>query len=747
MGIESIMKNSKDKIGKGYLGDFQEVSEKIDSIAKKLAAEIGKYRPLDLLHRAFWTSVANHIRGMRGNTSERDQYLSTQTLEFIQNYLISLPSAVKEYSSLEDDGWGEIENLVTEFNHQMIFFFILRSKYLQEHSEKYDSKGDELLTLDVMHWWRIRGNSYHVHQIQHVRELLLPQKTFFETVFDYSVESFLNDLEKIQYSLTYGFGDVIESTYSLYEKIENATKNENNIGEFPSKEKAKEIIDQAFGLGLCDVGKITNMPNALLDKLSWQAGEDKDFWSKGDYAGWPLRVTPLRKRPFIKVEGNYYCFSLLNLFDNIYRVIESLILGTIPERREDWNIIRRNVSEQISIDYLSSMLPGAEIYSPVYYGKLGFRAETDGIIIYDDVLIIVEVKSGALDKGSPLLDFEKHQKKMLELIQNPATQAKNFKEHLISNEEIKLFDGNRRKSSVLTKINASVFRKIYQCTISVDSMTHMTARAQKLSPLGIKVVSSANWSISLDDLRVYSDIFQSPFQFLHFLEQRKLAQESELIDFNDELDHLGLYLKMNNYSLYAKELMEDEKHDYIIWDTFTQEIDDYFNKLYAEKDITYDKPNQEMPDKLGEIIFLLEEQRKVGRVRAASFLLDGDEDYRKTLEYGISHTIKRQADVGRLNPFYIGGEMCIACFCIQPKIKLPSQSWREDYVRYRLLNSGHEEALALTLEFNKRMRLVDVEFDFISIGKRTILELERIRSWGERLKNTLSTSHFPVQKQ
>lgn len=475
-------------------------------------------------------------------------------------------------------------------------------------------------------------------------------------------------------------------------------------------------------------------------------GEDKDFWVAGMYAGWPLRVTPLRKRPFIRLDNRYYCFDLLNLFDNIYRKIENLILQKKPGSRESWNAIRKETSEKLSLGYLASMLPRAKVFSPVYYGKLGSRIETDGIIIYDDVLLIVEVKSGALDTNSPFLDFDKHQQKLVELIESPATQAKRFREILTANNEIEIFDGNHRNSLFLTKLQVGSFRKIYQCTVSVDNLTHLTARARKLVSLGIQVHTSANWSVSLDDLRVYAELFESPLQFLHFLEQRELAEESELVELNDELDHQGLYLKKNNYSRHAIELMEGKNPSRIFWDSFTQEIDDYFNKLFMEKDVVHAKPNQEMPEKIRGIITCLEEQQKPGRVRVACFLLDGADDYRKTLEDGILRTLQRQAEVKRLNPFFIGGEMCVSCFCLNQNLKLPNKDWREDYVKYRLLESGHDEALVLILQFTKSTNLTDVSFEFVSLGKATIMELERIRLWGERSKNSMTTYYVPTSK-
>ncbi|MBI3168983.1 MAG: hypothetical protein HYZ22_10920 [Chloroflexi bacterium] len=738
---------------------FQDICRKLDGIALELAKEITKYKPSDLLHRAFWMNVYPNMKGLNEDTSEKDRYDASQTLEFIQNYLVSLEPIPAKRSQLDDKGWNKIESLVRDFNLYMIPFFILNSKNLQEGSEKYDIKNDELRTLDLMHWWSVRGNSFHVHHVAQVKELLLPQKGIFENIFDYRIDDFLGDLEKIQYSLTFGFGDAMNESISLFDKtiefarglsglVDNPTIDQMDIAieQAGVKDQAKDALDRAFGLALCDVGKITNMPTSLLSELSWQIGEDKEFWSEGMYAGWPLRVTPLRKRPFIKLDNRYYCFDLLNLFDNIYRRIEDVLFERKPEIRERWNEVRKETSEQVSLEYLSSMLPRSKVFSPVYYDKLSARKETDGIIIYDDVLIIVEVKSGALDTGSPFLDFDNHQKKLIELIENPATQAKRFREFLNVNKEIEIFDGNHKNSLVLSKLSAESFRKIYQCTVSVDNLTHLTARARKLAPLGIQVHTSANWSISLDDLRVYAELFESPLQFLHFLEQRQLAEESEFVELNDELDHLGLYLQKNNYSRHANELMEGKNPSRIYWDSFTKEIDDYFNKLFTEKSVVHAKPNQEMPEKLRELIALLEEQQKPGRVRAACFLLDGADDYRKTLEDGILRTLQRQTEVKRLNPFFIGGEMCVSCFCLNQNLKLPNKDWTEDYVKYRLLISGHNESLVLILQFNKDNHLTDVSFDFVLLGKATIMELERIRLWGERMKDSMTSYQIPTSK-
>jgi len=126
--------------------------------------------------------------------------------------------------------------------------------------------------------------------------------------------------------------------------------------------------------------------------------------------------------------------------------------------------------------------------------------------------------------------------------------------------------------------------------------------------------------------------------------------------------------------------------------------------------------------------------------------LDGAGDYRDALENAVLRTLQRQKEVKRLNPFFIGGEMNVAGFCLHRNIKLPNENWRKDYVKYRLLMSNHDDALMLILQFNQNEKLTDVDFDFVSLAKTTVMELERIRQWGEQMKDSMTTYYIPASK-
>lgn len=60
---------------------------------------------------------------------------------------------------------------------------------------------------------------------------------------------------------------------------------------------------------------------------------------------------------------------------------------------------------------------------------------------------------------------------------------------------------------------------------------------------------------------------------------------------NDELDHLGMYISHNMYSITASEFSEEHL---VNWHGFREYLDDYFCRLYLPE-LNPTKPLQEMP--------------------------------------------------------------------------------------------------------------------------------------------------------
>ena len=374
-------------------------------------------------------------------------------------------------------------------------------------------------------------------------------------------------------------------------------------------------------MDLFDLQKITQLPVALLDELAWSPGQEKEFFSEGNFKGWPLRVWPVFKRPFLKLERRYYCFDLYSLNDNFYRVIQRLIFRKNPDYKTEWNRRQKIVSESIPFNLFNKLLPGAKIFRSVNYkwhpaeGATKNWCETDGLIIYEDHLFIVEIKAGAFTHTPPALDYDAYVESLKNLVLKPAKQGRRFLEYLNNAEKVSLFDSQHNEVEKIARKN---FSYITICTITLDSFTELASQVNQMAELGIKFDYIPVWSLSIDDLRVYTDIFQNPLIFLHYVEQRVMALKSSIIRTEDELDNLGLYLKHNAYVRYAERL---STQDPIMWNGYRADIDRIFYEKLIDPTLEI-RLEQRMPPRLREILNKLSEQGKPGRRKVSSSLLD-----------------------------------------------------------------------------------------------------------------------------
>jgi len=96
---------------------------------------------------------------------------------------------------------------------------------------------------------------------------------------------------------------------------------------------------------LFDLQKVTNLPPAFLEDFSWAPGQDGEFFAEGPFKGWPLRIWPIFKRPFIKLDGKHYCFDLSGLFDHFYRQLEKRVFADDQRLKQAWIDARKGVTE------------------------------------------------------------------------------------------------------------------------------------------------------------------------------------------------------------------------------------------------------------------------------------------------------------------------------------------------------------------------------------------------------------------
>jgi hypothetical protein len=313
------------------------------------------------------------------------------------------------------------------------------------------------------------------------------------------------------------------------------------------------------------------------------------------------------------------------------------------------------------------------------------------------------------------------------LVLKPAEQGKRFLEYIQSDERVTLFNVAHGETCELSRRN---FEHVTICAVTLDAFTELAAQVQHLKTIGIDVGTQPIWSMSIDDLRVYADVFDNPLVFLHFVEERMRAFNSAIIQAEDELDHLGLYLKHNIYTQHARNLNPQGK---LIWHGYRSVVDRYFAKKLHDPN-TGSGLHQTMPRRLKDIVDFLAKTALPKRSRVTSLLLDCAGDARSNVTSAIDEMLKLQAQIRRPKPLSTYGDIKLTLFCWQEGLLERKKHFAVDHARAAMLVGKEKERLLLELSFDTSDRLIHVDYTFLSFDEIPTAEVEKLKALADELR-------------
>ncbi|MDD4965386.1 SEC-C metal-binding domain-containing protein [Halothiobacillus sp.] len=698
---------------------YTTVVQEIDDLVCRIISAVSVLPPDQLLVRAWHENFmsSQHIK-VEVDITE-DDAIALRMIDYVQSVIAAAPRGDAQKTELTDDDWSDLRlNVAALFRKLNFEYPSCSTAHRKAEGTVYDDAMELFFVRAQMHWCNVRGDNYQVHQADLIADLLRNQSKLIEAAYGITSDVLTAEIRKIWRSLTFGFHEAMTSVRQIHAEVmaevDRMENQKDMVYEFESpsdlihevtsrlghQDTLHQSMDALFGnTGLFDLCKITNLPTAFLEDFSWAPGQETNFLADGEFKGWPFRIQPIFRRPFLKFNDTYYCFELHSLFDNFYRQLEKQIFQRSGSEKQEWIRKRKEMSEELPVDYFTRLLPGATVLREVYYpvvsesGSKKNFAETDCIIAYDDHLFIIEVKAGAFTYTSPASDLPAYVKSLQALVGAPSKQGQRFLNYLEGSEEVEIFDEQRQRVGTLRRGD---YRSKTICTVTLDSFTELAAQVQHLHKIGIDVADEPIWSLSLSDLQVYSDIFAGPLDFLHYVEQRMRAAQSEKLQLDDELDHLGLYLEHNNYAMHADELSNNAGR--LQFNGYRSAIDAYFSeKLIGSENPSL--PTQEVPPRLREIINLLTHQNLPHRSRIASFLLDFDGDWRFNLSKWIDEELAVIPERGRCLPLSTVGNIRLTIFVNIEGIVELSHERATEHTQVAMIVTGESDRTLLELTY------------------------------------------------
>ena len=587
-----------------------DLKKKIDATVNKLLQLIENFDPL-----FFLTSISiDNIFGDPELYKEVTHKGRECYVEYAQSLILS-KDRKNNNAKPSTRNIKNFEESIQELFRNIFYYYIFENV-----EEKYSKTESELRLLSLIEYLFVRGTSFIEHHIEMVKDIFSEHNIFLKNNFGLDINQVLGVINEVESQLNNNIEDAIKPILLCMELKENKLQKgvavQNRIEEIMQlQEKVKE---NPF-----EIIPNKKIPFGFLELLSSSFGDNFEFLKFKKTPAWPTNDSIIFEKPVIKSNNTFYCFIPTVLIRNIDYILESLIKNRDNSYYQNvYTKKRAKYLERKSLEYFENIFPQANIFGELYYwiieNGIKKRVSSDGLILYDDNILIIEAKAGSLSPAAKRGGLEKMKEQVKELIEDAYKQALRTKNYIINAAEPK-FEYENGSEAIIIK-DKEKYKNIFLINVTLQSLSQLSIKLNSLRKIDLIEGKEWPWSVFINDLRIISEIIESPSIFLYFLKQRIKANDYPQFHAIEELDFLMYFFKEGLY-------FEDNSNNKIniIPSGYTQELDRYYD-FKAGRVISGKKPCLEINEDFKKFINEIENTNKFGFTEVTTTLLNFDKE-------------------------------------------------------------------------------------------------------------------------
>ncbi len=302
-------------------------------------------------------------------------------------------------------------------------------------------------------------------------------------------------------------------------------------------------------------------------------------------------------------------FSIPN-FQLVLWNMREIIEEEIKNNSKLWNEYDKNHKakflEHESISVIKKILPQCEIYSSLFYQpeEEETPCELDALAKYDNILILVEAKSGNYSRPARRGGLKRLETVIEKNLQYAYKQGDRTRRYITNSKKAIFYSDKNMKHASVT-INSIDIKDIFIINTTVDYYAELGVDLYKLKELGLYKEREFPWTVCISDLQVISDFIDFPNQFLYYmLFRRELNNHigpDNRIKLLYELDLLAMY-KFENTEMFNQynfdgiideiDLFNNHENagEKIVESYVTKDYSVFYYNFYLEYDSTGVKP-------------------------------------------------------------------------------------------------------------------------------------------------------------
>jgi len=575
------------------------------------------------------SSEAESVEFVNGN-----QFL----LEYVHAVLASTP--IPQSTSFSEATCVEIYKLAEELKSNACMFAMFSS--VDTEDGVFGPNTSEIEFYAKTTWVILRGNRYQVLEEEFYSFVLAPHDALLRETYGIGANEIAKGFQDIADAARKGQSDAINEISKQFQTTMAFAESQGKTIQELEPEWVKENLHDTRSLhrafndmfrgGISNISQHTALPESLLRDLAYERGEETDFFSEGPHRGTPFRTLPVRKKPLIKLDNDYYATDPCFIRDAGYRALLWNLLNRKPEYKRDFENKQKCMSEAAFFKIFDKHLESAAIYEEIYYKDVVTNqwVENDVLILIDDVLIQIEAKAGAAATiASPAQDFKRHIQAVQDLIIKAYKQCKRFFDYLKSADEVPVFKRIDNKYVECVRLKWSNYRLMFPIGLTVEAFTPFSSICKELPDIHPILEKYPFISLSIDDLFVLKRLLPTLGELVHYLSVRQTVAGIKRAYLFDELDHLGAYIQKNRFDQDILEQRNEDKRNLIIWDGMSKIVDDYFTKDDWK---LHPIPNQNYPNKLLCLLNALDKAKAAKWLYVDNNIRDCDGETRKVID-------------------------------------------------------------------------------------------------------------------
>lgn len=533
-------------------GKRPQLKKEIDQKITQLLRLIEQFEPLELLS----TVSAKNCFADPEEYSEITHQGRECYVEYAQSLVLS-PKRKPRVKHATKEAIERFNSLIAEVFNDVLSYF--GSEFTEGKLSKIER---ELRFMSISRYLFIRGDSFREHHFEMIKDIFKDHDIFLKKHCGFNSDEVIAGIQDIEKQLLNNVQQQTEIMSLLHElhglfkefldkegvdsfsSLEDCRKRYLALPNVEEKKRKLDEFRNNINKNPFEITPTKKTPEELLKLLSSSFGDNSPFVKFKSSPAWPTNDSIIYDRPLIEDNGKFYCFAPQVQLRNIGNILE----GWIQQKdnayyQKVYQKKRAEYLEKKALEYLKNILPEAKVFGKLFYcveenGKTK-RPETDGLILYDENLFIIETKAGGLSISARRGGLERMKRDVSELVDNAYKQALRTKQYIMDTPEptFEFEDG----SKALVIKDKHKYRNVYILNITLQNLGQLSTQLNALKSLNLIPGKEWPWSVFINDLRVISELIEFPSEFLHFLQRRIRANNYPQFRTIDELDFLMFY--------------------------------------------------------------------------------------------------------------------------------------------------------------------------------------------------------------